>query len=100
MTAVVKVPEVIKENVNAGDRVGAFVNNECRGVGVPINLNGNIVFYILIRGTASEQSKIDFRFYDSISAYLYKTNKPIDYVVDGDYGTADNPAVLNLVHVE
>ncbi len=64
---------------------------------VQVNSNDRTVFYVLIRGTASEQSKVDFRFYDSGSSYLYKTNFPIDHVVDGNFGTADNPSWLNLV---
>lgn len=100
MTAVVKVPDEIKTGISAGDKLGAFVNDECRGLGVQVNVNGSIVFYVLIRGTASEQSKIQFQFYDSGSEFLYKTDNFIDYVVDGNYGTADNPASPDLVQAE
>ena len=71
-----------------------FLYHECRGLCLQVNSNDRTVVYILIRGTASEQSKIDFQ------VYLYKTNFTIDHVVDGNFGTTDNPSWLNLVHVE
>lgn len=100
MTVVVKVPEEIKQIVTESDKTGAFINNECRGVGVLVKANDSYVIFVQVRGTASEQGKVYFRFYDSGTSYLYQTDGAIDYGVDEIYGTVDQPALLSLVQVE
>ncbi|HVX00415.1 MAG TPA: hypothetical protein VHA52_08280, partial [Candidatus Babeliaceae bacterium] len=63
--------------------------------------NGTIsAFFILIHGTAAEQSKISFKYYTSWKSNLYQTDAFLDFSVDGNYGTADGPQVLDLKAVK
>lgn len=101
MTAVVAIPEKLRPSMQPGDIMGAFVKEECRGIGTMVKINGALsVFYILIHGTASEQSKIKFSYYSKGSSYMYTTPEILDYSVDSNYGTPDAPQVLNLVQLK
>ena len=96
MTAVVQVPENIRPYIQQGDKIGAFVGEECRGVGQLVRTGSVSAFFLLIHGTASEQSKISFKYWNSWKSYLYSSTAFLDFMVDGNYGTADAPEVLQL----
>ena len=101
MTAVVTIPEKLRPSMQQGDFMGAFINNECRGLGTLIKIDGALsVFYILIHGTASEQSKIKFSYYSKSTYYLYSTPEILDYNVDSNFGTPDAPQMLELVQMK
>lgn len=100
MTAVVRVPDNLQENVQKADQIGAFIGDECRGKGQLVVAGENKLFFILIHGTASEQSRISFKYYSSLKSYLYQTDVFLDFTVDGNFGTADNPIILGLQPVE
>ncbi len=94
MTAVVQLPEYLQKDVKDGDKMASFMGNDCRGTGVIIKRDSIAsVFYILIRGSASEQSKISFRYYSSKNSYLFTTDEFLDFAVDDNYGIVDNPAM-------
>lgn len=96
MTAVVALQDELQPMTPGADKLGAFVADECRGVGVPVNVNNTTVFYVLIHGTAAEQSKVSFKYYRAKTSYLYRTTDFLNFAVDENYGTADAPAVLDL----
>ena len=99
MTVVVQIPPNIRPYVQKTDQIGAFIHDECRGVGTLVEAGTVSAFFILIHGTASEQSKISFQYYSSWKSYLYETSAFLDFTADGTYGTADVPQILNLVPV-
>lgn len=94
MTAVVEVPDNVSSGVAAADMMAAFIGTTCRGVGVQETVNGNTEFYILIRGTASEQSQVYFKYYNSVKGWLYTTGPDVPFAVDSVYGSPDYPAIL------
>lgn len=96
MTAVLEPPQDMEPYVTSSDELGAFVGNECRGIGKIITVNNEKMFFVMIRGTASEQSVISFQYYRSWDKHLYKTGAFLNFTVDGNYGTADVPQILNL----
>jgi hypothetical protein len=100
MTAVVQIPENLQTYMQPADKIGAFVGDECRGTGTLVKAGDVSVFFILIHGTASEQSKISFRYYRSSKSYLYATTPFLDFTQDGNYGTADGPKILDLSPVK
>lgn len=97
MTAVLEPPQNMEPYVTGSDKMGAFIGNECRGTGQIITVNNEKMFFIMIHGTASEQSVISFQYYRSWDQHLYKTSPFLNFTVDGNYGTADVPEILNLV---
>ncbi|MEO9003945.1 MAG: hypothetical protein ABI288_04375 [Ginsengibacter sp.] len=100
MTAVVQVSPDITPDVSETDKIGAFSGDECRGIGTLVGTGNTSVFFILIHGIASEQSKISFKYYSSQSPHIYRTNAFLDFIVDGNYGTVDNPEVPDMKQVK
>ena len=96
MTVVVQVPPGITPDISEADKIGAFSGDECRGVGTLIETGTTSVFFIMIHGTATEQNKISFKYYSSQNAHVYSTNAFLDFIVDGNYGTVDDPEVLDM----
>ena len=97
MTAVVTLPDNIKGKQQSGDKMGAFINNECRGTATLVNVSStNAVFFVMIHGTSSEVGKIQFKYYSAATEYMYETFEFLDFKMDGNYGTADTPATLDL----
>lgn len=97
MTAVVKVPEALSLQVAERDMVGAFLGEECRGIGTFIETGNTTVCFIMIHGTAAEQdSKLIFKYYNSGKSLLYSTEPFLGFEVDGSYGTVDHPEPLVL----
>jgi len=100
MTAVVQVPKNLQPHIQPSDKIGAFVGDECRGTGTLVKVRDASVFFVLIHGVASEQAKISFRYYRSSKSYLYATEPFLDFIQDGNYGTADGPKILDLSPVK
>lgn len=98
MTAVVELPLPMQYYVQSTDEIGAFIGNECRGVGTFVRSDTSKVFFIMIHGTASEQAKISFKYYSTWTSYLYNTDAFLNFTMDGNFGTVDAPAILNLRH--
>lgn len=100
MTAVVQVPSDTRADISEADKIGAFSGDECRGLGTLIGTGPTSVFFIMIHGTAAEQSKISFKYYSSQKSYLYSTDAFLDFNIDGNYGTIDGPEVLDVKPVK
>ncbi|HSU52078.1 MAG TPA: hypothetical protein VLJ41_15835 [Segetibacter sp.] len=96
MTAVVTIPSKLSANMDDGDKLAAFVNDECRGEGVAVKVNSTNVFFVLIHGLADEHGQVIFKYYSAKSSYLYKTGPVLNFLVDDVYGTAQNPKILDL----
>lgn len=100
MTAVVQIPEALRKHIQGNDKIAAFIGEECRGTGTLINTGSVSAFFILIHGTASEQSKISFKYYAAGKSNMYETAATLNFTVDGNYGTADGPEILDLIPAE
>lgn len=97
MTAVVALPRTLQSSLRPDDKMGAFIKEECRGVGVIVKVDSaSSVFYLLIHGAASEQDKIKFKYYSTVTSYMYATAEFLNFSMDGNYGTADKPEILDL----
>lgn len=92
MTAVVTIPDNLKHYIKPEDQLAAFVDDKCRGVGTL--LNG--VFFVTIKGSASEQSLVTFRYYSSRNKYMYVTDAFLAFDIDAVLGSIDEPEVLSL----
>jgi hypothetical protein len=96
MTSVVALPVTLAGSILQNDQLAAFVNGECRGVGVIEKVNNRDLFFVLIQGLPDETSKVKFRYYSSKSSYMYESNDAINFLIDAIYGTAQNPKTLEL----
>lgn len=92
MTAVIAHPLGIKEPKGEADKMAAFVEDECRGVANIIDNN----FYITIKGTASETTKVTFKYYNEHSKYLYEAKDYVNFEPDCILGTDDDPEIISF----
>lgn len=100
MTAVVKLPVSIAADISESDQIGAFCGDECRGLGSLIKTGTASVFFIMIHGTGLELVPISFRYYSSKNSRLYDTAPFLNFEIDGNYGTVDNPGVPDMKQVK
>ena len=100
MTAVVALPLTLASYVMENDQLAAFVNGECRGVGVLEKVNSLNVFFVLIHGLPDETSKVKFRYYSSKTAFMYEFTAAVNFLLDDVYGTAQNPKKLELTQLK
>lgn len=50
--------------------------------------------------TASENSQISFSYWNAWRSVMYQTDAFLNFQVDGNYGTADGPEVLDLQYAK
>jgi hypothetical protein len=96
MSAVVQLPADLAKHMQSSDQLGAFVGEECRGTGTVVALDTTQVFFLLIHGTAAEQSQIQFKYYSAWASRLYETKPFLSFQADGHYGTVDTPGELEF----
>lgn len=96
MTAVVQLPNPLHAGYEEKDELAAFIGEECRAVGEPVEVNGVRLFYMLIHGSAPENEGIVFKYYSARDSRMYATDNPLEFEADGVYGTADQPKMLTL----
>lgn len=94
MTAVIAVSDSLKQMVSKGDELAAFIGDECRGIGVYMERDSaGPVFFVLIKGAADESGSLSFKYYNQQSRYMYSTGNILNFEIDDNYGTVDDPAV-------
>lgn len=100
MTAIVKLPDNLQPSAGTGDKYAAFVKSECRSIGTVVTAGNVSLVYFLIQGAATEQDKVSFRYYNAKQSYLFYTEAMFSFVADGNYGTVDDPVVLDLKQIK
>jgi hypothetical protein len=100
MTAVFTLPATLAGNLMENDKLAAFVNDECRGVGVIVENNSLKLFFVLIQGLPEETNKIIIRYYSNKTSYLYESQPALTFLADGIHGTAENPKILELTQLK
>jgi hypothetical protein len=100
MTAVVVLPALLQTAITEEDQLAAFIGGECRGEGARVRVGSTDMYFVLIRGLADEQSPVTFKYYNAKSSFLYQTGPVVNFLIDGVYGTAESPKVLDLSPVK
>lgn len=97
-TAVVAIPQNLNIYASDNDKLAAFINDECRGVGnlIKDEITGKRVYFLTIRANDTESGAVTFRYYNAQLAYLYQAESSISFEADGTYGSYDAPIVLDL----
>lgn len=96
MTAVISLPVPLAGTALETDPVAAFIGDECRGVGVIVNVNSKPLYFVLIQGLPEESTKISFKYYSNKTSYMYESRSPLNFLVDAVYGTATDPKIIEL----
>lgn len=100
MTAVVALPATLVGNTTTNDKLGAFINGECRAVGIIDKVNDQDLYFVLIQGLPDESGQISFKYYNEKTAYMYEAVSVTSFLIDAVYGSAQNPKVLELKQVK
>jgi len=86
---------------NTNDILGAFVNNELRGVAITTEVpfgpyEGTYQFLMLIYSNVSSGESVQFKFYDSQNDTVYNITQAYDFVSDMILGDVVNPIELYI----
>jgi len=100
MTAVLTLPLTLAGSSMENDKLAAFVNNECRGVGTIVEVNDLKLFFVLIQGLPDETSNITIRYYCNKTSYMYESQSALTFLADDVFGTAENPKILKLTQLK
>ncbi len=100
MTAVFNLPVTLAVSTQQNDKLAAFVNDECRGVGEIIKFNNQNLFFVLIQGLPEEASSITIKYYSNKTSYMYQSQGALNFLADGNYGTAENPKIVALTQIK
>jgi len=100
-TAIISIPDNLNVYASENDKVAAFINDRCRGIGnlVTSDENDKRVYYLTIRSEDNESGIIRFKYYNSRLSYLYQAKQTIPFETDGTYGTYDTPVILEMEHL-
>ena len=100
MTAVFNLPATLAANSQENDKLAAFVNDECRGVGVIVKFNNQNLFFVLIQGLPEENSSITIKYYSNKTSYMYQSQAALTFLADGNYGSAEDPKIVALTQLQ
>ena len=100
MTAVFTLPVTLAGSSTENDKLAVFVNDECRGVGVIVEVNNQNLFFVLIQGLPEETNKITIKYYSNKTSYMYESRSALTFLADSIYGTAENPKILALTQLK
>ena len=96
MSAIVTIPANLEAYHSDDDQLAPFIGDECRGVGQLQKYDNTKAYFILIKGTGSEQQKVSFKYYNKKNAYMYTTDAFLSFETDTRYGDVDQPKELLL----
>ncbi|QEC73786.1 hypothetical protein FSB73_21065 [Arachidicoccus ginsenosidivorans] len=96
MTAVVTLPEMYGAAPTDGDQMAAFMGEDCRGIGTLNVVGGLPLYFIMIHGTAAENTSVYFLYYNATKGAIYKSKEGSKFAVDSSFGTVDSPEMLRL----
>ena len=100
MTAVFTLPTALAVSSMENDKLAAFINDECRGVGIIVDVNDINLFFVLIQGLPEETSNITVRYYSNKTSYMYEAKSALTFLADGVYGTVENPKIPELTQLK
>lgn len=90
MTAIVRLSPVLETFAAEGDKMAAFIGNECRGIGKTVDVNGAKLYFIQIKADMGETRAVVLRYFSESQCRLYHS-EDIAFEPDKIYGTAENP---------
>jgi peptidoglycan hydrolase-like protein with peptidoglycan-binding domain len=89
-------------SANPLDMVGAFINDECRGVGQPIYIEplGKYIVFLTIYGDENETSNLQFHAYSEASDEILYAPETIPFELDNIIGNLEEPYIWDTRYLE
>ncbi len=80
------------------DLLMAKINDEIRGIGVPVLVNGNIIYYLSVSGIG-EVAPLKIYFYSGALQKIFELKEPIFYGLYDILGETDNPYLMDFAPI-
>lgn len=93
MTGTIRLSEFLEAYADDSDEISAFIGNECRGMVRSQVYEGERLFFLYIRGNASETQKVTLKYYSAKNKKLYVCNELFEFEQNGSYGKLSEPIV-------
>ena len=89
-------------SANPLDMVGAFINDECRGVGQPIYIEplGKYIVFLTIYGDENETSNLQFHAYSEANDEILYAPETIPFELDNIIGNLEEPYIWDTRFLE
>jgi len=90
------------ESADGRDVIGAFVDDECRGVAKPEYIGGirRYEAFLMIHSNEAAGESVEFRVFDADAGLVYGVSETVDCAADAVFGTVTQPFVLSAVSGE
>lgn len=85
-----------RASIEASDLVGAFSGGELRGFASPIDVDGEMMFFLTVFGRTGDET-IRFRAYDSVADAVKESDATISFEIDGVQGSTRDPFAWRAV---
>ncbi|MCX5752827.1 MAG: T9SS type A sorting domain-containing protein [Candidatus Krumholzibacteria bacterium] len=97
VTAVLRIKD--RESIDGSDMIGAFVDNECRGVASPIYIEGvgHYEAFLMVHGNQAAGEKVTFKAFDADAGVVFDVKETLTLEADVAKGTVHQPVVLNAL---
>ena len=93
MVAYVEVPEVLASIATPDDKVAAFIDDICCGVGE--QLDGG-AYKIIVKGYEGQEDKLTFKYYNARCKYMYTAADCVDFGNGSEVGNVAEPYIMPL----
>ena len=84
------------DNIGPGHFLGAFQDQECRGLITPVTYNDSQIFQMMVYSNASSDNNISFRYYSPDNDSVYGLSQTMIFSANDQQGTLDNPYVFTI----
>lgn len=97
MTAYVRLDDTLIPYASSDDQLAAFNGSACCGVGEVVAENENVRTYkLVVTGTEGSADKIDVKYYNAVTSYLYTASSYLTFATEAVQGSAEQPEVVPL----
>jgi hypothetical protein len=87
------------ELANSSNKIGAFVNGQCRGVvNTSTSANGRMLGFLVIYSNLSSGEKVKFQIYDAVLDSVFDSADSLVFANNATVGTVSNPYVVSTNH--
>ncbi|MBI3194562.1 MAG: T9SS type A sorting domain-containing protein [Ignavibacteriae bacterium] len=93
MSIIGEVISLGSQEIDSVDAVGAFVNDECRGVATPVYVPGlnKLLFFLMVYSNIADGEQIEFRYYFNESGEELAIQAPLSFQTDAVFGEVGSP---------
>lgn len=89
VTSIIKIDGTVQANENL--EIGAFIGDECRGCSLPLDIDGEYWYFLMVASNSSNEGPLGFRLYDHAEQEEldYECLTELYFTSDAVYGDID-----------